>query len=59
MSLRSPTRESFLLDASLSSDWSSLFEFLFESNVDSKIGNLLPNCLILSSPPKLIKRNDR
>ena len=39
MSLRSSRRESFLVDASLSSDWlqSSVFEFLLESNVDSKI----------------------
>ena len=60
MSLRSSSRESFLSDDSLSSDWSSVFEFLLESNVDSKIGDLLiPNCLILSSPSKIINRNDR
>ena len=60
MSLKSSRRESFLLDSSLSSDRSSVFEFLLESNVDSKIGDpLIPNCLILSSPSKLINRNDR
>ena len=58
MSLRSSRRESFLSDDSLSSDWSSVFECLLESNVDSKIGDLLSNCLILSSPSKMINRND-
>ena len=54
-----PLKSSFEIKLPLPSNsfnklpWSSLFEFLLESNVDSSIGDLM-----LSSPSEIKNRND-